>query len=71
MKEVQRKYKGNTKEVQREYKGSIEEYKGNIKELRKKYKENTKMVGDNKASKVILIPLKEILIYDEEVAKDN
>ena len=39
--------------------------------LCKKYKENTKMVGDNKASKVILIPLKEILIYDEEVAKDN
>ena len=39
-----------------------------LKRLCKKY-ENTKMVGDNKASKVILIPLKEILIYDEEVAK--
>ena len=42
-----------------------------LKRLCKKYKDNTKMVGDNKASKVILIPLKEILIYDEKVAEDN
>lgn len=43
----------------------------NLKRLCKKYKDNTKMVGDNKASKVILIPLKEILIYDDKVAENN
>ena len=42
-----------------------------LKRLCKKYKDNWQMVGDNQASKVILIPLKELLIYDETITKTN
>jgi hypothetical protein len=42
-----------------------------LKRLCRKYKDNWQMVGDNKASRVILIPLKEILVYDENITKNN
>jgi hypothetical protein len=42
-----------------------------LKRLCKKYKNNWRRGGDNKASKFYLIPLKEILVYDSEVANEN
>ena len=42
-----------------------------LKRLCKKYKDNWRSGGDQNASKFYLIPLKEILIYDPKVAKQN
>ena len=42
-----------------------------LKRLCKKYKNNWIRCGDQKASKAYLIPLKEILVYDPEIAKES
>ena len=42
-----------------------------LKKLAKKYKSNFKMVGDNRASKCILIPLKEIFNVDKVAHAKN
>ena len=42
MKEIQRKYEGNTKEIQRKYKEIQRKYEGNMKGIQRKYKGNTK-----------------------------
>ena len=42
-----------------------------LKRLCKKYKDNWRKGGEQNASKFYLIPLKEILIYDNKVANQN
>jgi hypothetical protein len=42
-----------------------------VKRLCKKYKNNWRSGGDHKASKFYLIPLKELLIYDNKIANKN
>lgn len=42
-----------------------------VKRLCKKYKNNWRSGGDYKASKFYLIPLQELLIYDDKIANKN